>query len=100
MRVFQLSNADGKTVQNVLKTVLKVADMSLDEKTNTLVVRGTPDTIAVAEKIVAAQDYPDPEVILEVEVLEVSRDRIRNLGIQWPSTFGIQTPSSVSTLTL
>ncbi|MBV8441720.1 MAG: hypothetical protein JO312_14375, partial [Hyphomicrobiales bacterium] len=96
VRVFQLSNADGKTVQNSLKTVLKVADMSLDDKTNTLIVRGTPDTIAVAEKIIAAQDAPDPEVMLEVEVLEVSSDRIRNLGIAWPSTFGVQTPSSLN----
>jgi general secretion pathway protein D len=97
VRVFQLSSADGKTVQNVLKTVLKVADMSLDEKTNTLVVRGTADVIAVAEKIVAAQDNPDPEVMLEVEVLEVSRDRLRDLGIEWPSTFGLSTPN-VNTL--
>jgi len=94
VRVFQLSNADGKTVQNVLKTVLKVADMSLDEKTNTLVVRGTADTIAVAEKIVAAQDNPDPEVLIEVEVLEVARERILDLGIQWPSTFGVATPTT------
>jgi general secretion pathway protein D len=98
VRVFQLSNADGKTVQNVLKTVLKVADMSLDDKTNTLVVRGTPDMISVAEKIIAAHDVADPEVMLEVEVLEVNRDRIRQLGIQWPATFGIATPSSVNTL--
>jgi general secretion pathway protein D len=98
VRVFQLSNADGKTVQTVLKTVLKVADMSLDEKTNTLVVRGTPDMIAVAEKIVAASDNPDPEVMLEVEVLEVSRQRILDLGIQWPSTFGVVTPSTATTL--
>jgi len=98
VRVFQLSNADGKVMQTLLKTVLKIADMSLDDKTNTLVVRGTPDTIAVAEKIIAASDYPDPEVMLEVEVLEVNRDRIRDLGIQWPSTFGVQTPGNVSTL--
>jgi general secretion pathway protein D len=98
VRVFQLSNADGKTVQNVLKTVLKVTDMSLDDKTNTLVLRGTPDMIAVAEKIVAAQDYPDPEVMLEVEVLEVNRDRVRDMGIAWPSTFGVATPSGVNTL--
>ncbi|HEX4584496.1 MAG TPA: secretin N-terminal domain-containing protein [Burkholderiaceae bacterium] len=98
VRVFQLSNADGKTVQNVLKSVLKVADMSLDDKTNTLVVRGTPDMIAVAEKIVSAHDYPDPEVMLEVEVLEVSRDRVRDLGIAWPSAFSLTTPNGVNTL--
>jgi len=98
VRIFQLSNADGKTMQNVLKTVLKVADMSLDDKTNTLVVRGTADMISVAEKIIAAHDYPDPEVMLEVEVLEVNRDRIRDMGISWPTTFGVQTPANVSTL--
>jgi general secretion pathway protein D len=98
VRVFQLSNADGKTVQNTLKTVLKVADMSLDDKTNTLVVRGTPDMLAVAEKVVAAQDHPDPEVMLEVEVLEVSRDRLLDLGVEWPSNFTATTPSGVSTL--
>ena len=97
VRVFQLSNADGKMMQNVLKTVLKVADMSLDDKTNTLVVRGTADTIAVAEKIIAAHDTPDPEVMLEVEVLEVNRDRTRDLGIEWPSTFGLQT-QNITTL--
>jgi general secretion pathway protein D len=85
-------------MQTVLKTVLKVADMSLDEKTNTLVVRGTPDTIAVAEKIIAAHDFPDPEVIIEVEVLEVSRERLLNLGVNWPTSFGVATPSAVVTL--
>ena len=98
VRIFQLSNADGKTVQNTLKTVLKVADMTLDEKTNTLIVRATQDTIAVAEKIVAVQDYPDSEVMLEIEVLEVNRDRVRNLGIQWPSSFGVQHAPTVNTI--
>jgi len=98
IRVFQLSNIDGKTMQSELKAVLKSADLSLDEKTNTLVVRGTPDMIGVAEKLVAAHDLPDPEVMLEVEVLEVSRDRLTNLGIQWPSTLAVGTPSSDTTL--
>jgi len=53
--------------------------------------------ISVAEKIIAAHDYPDPEVMLEVEVLEVSRIG-SGPGIQWPSTFGVQTPSGVNTL--
>jgi general secretion pathway protein D len=96
VRVFQLSDADGKTVQNTLKTVLKLADMSLDDKTNTLVVRGTSDMIAVAEKVVAAQDHPDPEVMLEVEVLEVSRDRLLDLGIEWPNSFTVTTPNAAT----
>jgi len=98
IRVFQLSNVDGKYMQSLLKTVLKTADLSLDEHTNTLVVRATPDMIAVAEKLIAAHDLADPEVMLEVEVLEVSRDRATTLGIQWPTSGTVSTPSSVTTL--
>jgi general secretion pathway protein D len=96
IRVFQLSNADGKYVQTVLKSVLKAADLTLDEHSNTIVVRGTPDMIAVAEKVIAAQDQPDPEVMLELEILEVQKNRHTNLGIQWPSAFGVATPSASS----
>ena len=101
IRVFQLSNVDGKYMQTVLKTVLKAADMSLDEHSNTLTLRATPDMIAIAEKLVAAHDLPDPEVMLEVEVLEVSRDRTTDLGIQWPTSETISTPSpTTGSLTL
>jgi general secretion pathway protein D len=98
IRVFQLSNVEGKYMQTLLKTVLKTADLSLDEKTNTLVVRGTPDMIAIAEKLIAAHDLPDPEVMLEVEVLEVSRDKASQLGIQWPTSATVTTPGSVTTI--
>jgi len=98
VRVFQLSNVDGKYMQTVLKTVLKAADLSLDEHTNTLVVRATPDMIAVAEKVIAAHDIPDPEVMLEVEVLEVSHEKGSTMGIQWPTTATVSTPSTANTL--
>ena len=98
VRTFQISNADAKYLQTVLKTVLKVKEVSVDERTNTLVVRDTPDAIAVATKVIAAHDVPDAEVMLEVEVLEVSRDRLSDIGLQLPTTFGISTPSSVQTL--
>lgn len=94
IRVFQLSNVEGKYMQTLLKTVLKTADLSLDEHTNTLVVRGTPDMVAIAEKLIAAHDLPDPEVMLEVEVLEVSRDKASTLGIQWPTAATVSTPSN------
>lgn len=98
IRVFQLSNVDGKYMQTVLKSLLKAADLSLDEHSNTLVVRGTPDMIAVAEKLIAAHDLPDPEVMLEVEVLEVSSDQATNLGIQWPTGATVSTPSAATTI--
>ncbi len=98
IRTFQLANADAKYLQSVLKTVLKVKDVSVDDRTNTLVMRDTRDAIAVASKVIAAHDVPEPEVMLEVEVLEVSHDRLSNLGIKFPDSLQISTPSSAGTI--
>jgi general secretion pathway protein D len=92
VRVFQLSNVDAKYIQNVLKTILKIKDVVIDEKTNTLVIRDTAEAIAVAEKLVAAHDVADSEVMLEVEVLEISRDRSSNIGIKWPDSLSLSVP--------
>ena len=98
VRTFQISNGDAKHLQTVLKTVLKIKDIALDERTNTLVIRDTADAVAVAEKVVAAHDFPDAEVMLEVEVLEVARDRLLNLGIKWPDNVTVSTPPTASTI--
>jgi general secretion pathway protein D len=84
MRAFYLQNTDVKQVQNTLKTLLKAKDLVVDEKLNLLIMRDTPEAIRLAEKLVAMHDMPEPEVMLELEVLEVQRDRLTNLGIQWP----------------
>ena len=102
VRSFQIGNADVKYLQTVLKTVLKVKDVSVDERTNTLVMRDTPDAIAVAEKVIAAHDVPEPEIMLEVEVLEVSTDRLTNIGVQFPDSITLSVPEPIdgSPLTL
>ena len=98
VRSFQLSNIDAAYVANMIKSLLKTKDIVTDARSNTLVMRDTAEAIAVAEKLVAANDVPDPEVMLEVQVLEVSADRLSNLGIKWPETFGLATPKSALTL--
>ena len=92
VRTFHIVNADVKYMQTVLKSVLKIKEVSMDERSNTLVVRDTPEAIAVAAKIIAAHDVPDPEVMLEVQVLEISHDRLSNLGIQFPDSLSLSTP--------
>jgi general secretion pathway protein D len=84
VRTFFLSNADAKTVANTLKTILKAHDIVIDEKLNLVIVRDTPDVIHMAEKLVALEDVAEPEVMLEVEVLEVQRNSTQDLGVQWP----------------
>jgi len=100
VRTFQIANADVKYLQTLLKTVLKVKDVSVDERSSTLVMRDTPDAIAVAAKVIAAHDVPEPEIMLEVEVLEISHDRLSNLGVQFPDSITFSTPAPTGGLTV
>ena len=80
VRSFYLTNADAKQTQAMLKAVIKAKDIYIDEKLNMLVLRDTPEAIRVAEKLVAAQDLAEPEVVLDLEVLEVQRAKLQALG--------------------
>ncbi|MFP3555507.1 cohesin domain-containing protein [Paraburkholderia sp. SIMBA_049] len=89
VRTFFLSNTDAKTIANTLKTILKIQNVVADEKLNVVIVRDTPDAIRMAERLVSLEDVPEPEVMLEVEVLEVQRNHELNLGIAWPGSVNI-----------
>ena len=98
VRTFQIVNSDVKYLQTVLKTVLKIKEVSIDDRSGTIVVRDTPEAIAVAAKVIAAHDVPEPEVMLEVAVLEISHDRLSNLGIEFPTSLALSTPTDITTL--
>ncbi|HUF20318.1 MAG TPA: tetratricopeptide repeat protein [Burkholderiales bacterium] len=85
VKSFYLANADVKQTLNLIKTVVKTRDVFIDERLNLLVMRDTPEAIRLAEKLIAAQDLAEPEVILELLVLEVTRTKMQNLGMQYPT---------------
>ncbi len=85
VRAFYLSNVEAKQAANMLKTVLKLKDIFVDDKYNLLVLRESPEAIGLAEKLIRLHDLDEPEVMLEVEVLEINRSRLLNAGIQWSS---------------
>ena len=89
VRTFYLANAEAKNVLTMMKTVLKTRDIYADEKLNSITMRDTPAAIHLAEKVIAAQDLADPEVMLEVEVLEVKRSRLLDIGIDPPGKFTV-----------
>lgn len=99
VRTFYLANAEAKTVFTMLKTVLKTKDLYADEKLNSLTMRDTADAIRLAEKLIAAQDLAEPEVLLDVEVLEVKRSRLTEIGVDPPGKFTVlnivQNPATV-----
>lgn len=88
---FYLANADVKQVANTIKTLVKTKDIVIDEKLKYLAIRDTPEAVRLAEKLIANQDIADPEVMLELEVLEVSVNRLLDLGIRYPEqvSFGV-----------
>jgi general secretion pathway protein D len=69
-----------------LKTIGRAKDVVVDEKLNMVIVRDSAEVVRIAEKIIAAQDLAEPEVMLELEVLEISVSRLLDLGIQWPDS--------------
>jgi len=93
VRSFHLVHADAKLMLTMLKTMLKVKDIVVNEKTNSVIMRDTPEAIQLAEKIVADQDIGDPEVMLEVEVLEITHTLASELGIRYPGQITL-TPSA------
>lgn len=99
IRSFFLTNASAKHVSALLKTMLKSKDIHIDERLNMLVIRDTPEVIRIAEKLVAANDMADPEVMLEIDVLEISRNRLQELGITYPTTLTSTAGLTLSALT-
>ena len=95
VRTFYLTNAAPKDVESMLKTVLGAKTLHVDERANMVVMRDTPDAVRMAEKLVASADLAEPEVMLELEVLEISRSNIQDLGISYPSSATF-TPQSLA----
>jgi general secretion pathway protein D len=80
-----------KPVPASVPTIAKVRDIHIDERLNLLVVRDTPEVLRLVEKLIASVDLPEPEVMLEVEVMELATDQVETLGLDWPdqATLGI-----------
>jgi general secretion pathway protein D len=98
---FYLTYADVKQTAELLKAVLKPAEMFVDDKMNMIVLRDTPEAIAIAEKLIAMHDLVAPEVMLDVEVLEVQRSKLQEMGVQWPNQLTLSPlPSNGQTTTL
>lgn len=101
VKSFFLANAAAKQTADMLKTVLKAKNVFVDDKLNLVILRDTPTMIRLAERLVATQDISEPEVMLDVEVIEVQRSRLLELGIQFPNQLSlVPLPSSGTTLTL
>ena len=93
LRTFYLRNisspAELTEAGNVVRQVLDISRVQLLAGQDALILRGTPDQMVLAEKLLADLDKPKSEVIIDVAVMQVSRDRIRTLGMNVPTSVSI-----------
>jgi general secretion pathway protein D len=103
IKTFYLSNLSQATelqdVVNAMRTLLEVSRIQQLQSQNAVIVRGTPDQIALAQKMVDDLDKAKPEVVIDVVVMQVSRDRSRTLGITPPTSTSISLNNNINTTT-
>ena len=105
VQTFYLSNAwqqnDLTDVQTAIRNVLPNAKVYAVPSQNAIVMRGTPDELLLAQKLINDLDKARPEVVVDIAVLEVSKNWEKTLGIAWPSSVGValQPPTSSTSTT-
>ena len=103
LKTFYLTNLSQPTelqdIVNAIRAVLDVQRVQQLLSQNALVVRGTPDQIALAEKLVDDLDKARPEVIIDIDVMQISKDRSRTLGLSPPTSATITLQSNINTNT-
>ena len=89
VKSFYIANADVRQTANMVRALVKTRDLFIDEKLNLLVIKDTPNAVRLAERLIAAHDLAEPEVMLEVEVLEIGSSRLLELGIRFPDSLAV-----------
>ncbi|MCK9417815.1 MAG: cohesin domain-containing protein [Nitrospirae bacterium] len=86
VRTFYINNAKSKEIVNLLRIMLDIKKVYVNEVLNAITVRDTPEKMKLVEKVIAANDLKEAEIILDVEILEISRTNALKYG--WNFTPG------------
>jgi general secretion pathway protein D len=98
VRTFSLNYADPKQISTTLRSMLGVKQMEVDSRLSTITIKDSPQMLTLVEKLINSEDLPDPEVMLELEVLEVKRSNLQNLGVDLPTSISVLGSSNGLTL--
>ncbi len=82
-----------------MRTILEVSRIQQLPSQGAIVVRGTPDQLTLAQKLVDDLDKAKPEVLIEVAVMQVSRDKAHTLGINPPTSVTVALQPNINTTT-
>jgi type II secretory pathway component HofQ len=87
VRVFYISHADVSELAQVINTIMRIPTMPIqptllpNKTAHTITVRATGPIVDVIERIIRANDKPRAEVVIDVQILEVNRQRTKDLGL-------------------
>jgi general secretion pathway protein D len=98
VRTFYLSNADLKETLDLLRIVVDLRRVAPVAATNAISIKDTPERVAAAGRLISAIDKARPEVVIDVELLEVDRTRLKEYGLQLasPGSPGIDGAASIT----
>jgi len=99
IKTFYLSNGDIKDVTNVLRSIMQTKNLGQNNQLNAIVIRDTADKVELATKIIEANDKAKAEVLLNVELLQVDSQKIRQIGTEL-STYSFQTTPDTTSMDL
>jgi len=98
VRTFPLSNADLKETVDLLRIVIDARRLAPVTATNTIAIKDTPARVAAAGRLISAIDKARPEVVIDVELLEVDRTKLKEYGLQLasPNPVGTSEPTGIN----
>src|SRR5712692_4843261 len=103
IKTFYLSNLSQPTelqdVVNAMRQILEISRIQPLPSEGAIVVRGNPDAVALAQKLVNDLDKSKPEVVIDVAVLQISRDKKHTLGVNPPTSLSVQLQPNLNTTT-
>ncbi|MDX1583524.1 MAG: tetratricopeptide repeat protein, partial [Thermoanaerobaculia bacterium] len=81
IRTFYLSNGDAEQVTNVVRTMIEARNVFPLKALNAITIRDTADKVLIAERIIEANDKARAEVVVQVELLQVDTNKMRDIGL-------------------
>jgi general secretion pathway protein D len=99
IRTFYLSNGDAEQVTNVVRTMIEARNVFPLKALNAITIRDTADKVKIAEKIIEANDKARAEVVVQVELVQLDLNRIRDIGMAisgFPGKDGALNPSATA----
>jgi general secretion pathway protein D len=103
IKTFYLGNLSQPTelqdVVNAMRQILEISRIQPLPTQGAIVVRGTPDQIALAQKLVGDLDQAKPEVVVDIAIMQINRDKSKTLGISPPTSATVALQNNATTST-